>query len=443
MERYERYKDSGVEWIGEIPEGWEVKKLSYCFDNIGSGTTPTSGNTEYYFNGNINWLQTGDLNDGEILCTSKKITSTALNAYSTLRIYPAGSIVIAMYGATIGKTGLLKISTTTNQACCVLSDANNVLSKFAFYWLNSIKEHVISLSYGGGQPNINQEMIRSLKIQLPSPEDQTSIANYLDRKTTEIDKLIAQKERLIELYEEEKTAIINQAVTKGIDPDVKLKDSGVDWLGEIPEGWEVKRLRYVGNCQNGVSKGADYFGKGFPFVSYGDVYNNFVLPQKVEGLANSSELDQVNYSVVKGDIFFTRTSETIEEIGISSTCLETVNQAIFSGFLIRFRPFDNLLFEGFSKYFFRSSLHRLFFVKEMNLVTRASLSQELLKRLPIFIPPFSEQCKIASYLDQIIRLIDAKIAKTKRIIELQKEYRTALISEVVTGKIKVTEEPTP
>ena len=158
MQRYDTYKDSGVEWIGEIPKEWEVKKLSYCFDNIGSGTTPTSGKSEYYFNGTINWLQTGDLNDGDILNTSKKITQKALYDYPTLRMYPAGSLVIAMYGATIGKTGILQIDTTTNQACCVLARSNSVNSKFAFYWLNSITKHVISLAYGGGQPNINQEM---------------------------------------------------------------------------------------------------------------------------------------------------------------------------------------------------------------------------------------------------------------------------------------------
>lgn len=325
-----------------------------------------------------------------------------------------------------------------SQNCALIIPKDNKSSSLYFcYYLQRLFAYEKSMISLIMQPSLRfEDLNQYMAYRLPS-ELQTAIANYLDRKTAEIDELIAQKERLIELYEEEKSAIINQAVTKGIDPNVRLKDSGVEWLGKIPEGWVVKRLRYVGNCQNGVSKGADYFGTGFPFVSYSDVYNNFVLPQNVEGLANSTEIDQVNYSVIKGDIFFTRTSETIEEIGLSSTCLKTINRAIFSGFLIRFRPFDGILFERFSKYFFRSKLHRLFFVKEMNLVTRASLSQELLKRLPVILPPFPEQREIASYLYQAISSIDAKIEKTKKIIELQKEYRTALISEVVTGKIKV------
>ena len=141
------------------------------------------------------------------------------------------------------------------------------------------------------------------------------------------------------------------------------QDSGVEWLGEIPASWEIKRLRYVGACQNGISKGADYFGSGYPFVNYSDVYTNLELPKMVSGLARSTDEDRKNYSVKTGDIFFTRTSETIEEIGIASTCLNVINNAIFSGFLIRFRPFHSLLFQEFSKYYFRSNKHRYFFVK--------------------------------------------------------------------------------
>ncbi|MFM6135741.1 MAG: restriction endonuclease subunit S, partial [Sphaerospermopsis kisseleviana] len=193
-----------------------------------------------------------------------------------------------------------------------------------------------------------------------------------------------------------------------------MKDSGIEWLGAIPEHWEVKRLRYTGFCQNGISKGADYFGFGYPFVNYTDVYANPELPKIVNGLANSTDEDRINYSVQTGDIFFTRTSETIEEIGITSTCLQSIDNATFSGFLIRVRPFANLIFPGFSKYYFRCQLHRFFFVKEMNLVTRASLSQELLKKLPVLLPPLQEQQKIAEYLDQKTAQIEEQKTKIKQ-----------------------------
>lgn len=212
-----KMKDSGVEWIGEIPEHWDKKKITYCFQKIGSGTTPTSGQNEYYENGEFNWLQTGDLNDGEILVTSKKITKLALKDYTTLRFYPIDSIVIAMYGATIGKLGILKIESTTNQACCVLSNPQGVDVRFIYYWFISNKKDIISLSYGGGQPNINQDIIRNLRLQIPKMDEQQQIVQYLDQKTTEIDTTITLEHKKIDLLKEYRQSLISEVVTGKID----------------------------------------------------------------------------------------------------------------------------------------------------------------------------------------------------------------------------------
>jgi len=369
------------------------------------------------------------------------ITQEMHDEMSNSKVF-SGDILLNITGASIGRCYYVTDSlgeANVNQHVCILRPRKKISTEFLYFILRSdIGQEQINLEQtGSGREGLNFEALKNFFIPSIGLDEQTAIANYLDRKTAQIDKLIAQKKRLIELYEEEKTAIINQAVTKGIDPDVRLKDSGIDWLGEISEHWKMKKLRYLGSCQNGVSKGGEYFGSGFPFISYGDVYNDFVLPQQVDGLAESTENDRANYSVTTGDVLFTRTSETADEIGFTSTCLETIDDAIFSGFLIRFRPKTNILFEGFSKYYFSSSLHRLFFVKEMNLVTRASLSQELLKRLPVLLPPIIEQKQISIYLDKAMEHINVKIAKTKKRIELQKEYRTALISEVVTGKLRI------
>jgi type I restriction enzyme S subunit len=199
----------------------------------------------------------------------------------------------------------------------------------------------------------------------------------------------------------------------------------------------VKPLRYLGFCQNGININADAFGKGSPFLSYSDVYKNDKIPLKLNGLVQSNEKDKFKFSILKGDVFFTRTSETMEEIGIASTCLQDISNAVFAGFLIRFRPIKGALYSGFAQYFFRSKIHRRFFVKEMNLVTRASLSQELLKKLPVLLPPLEEQQQIVDYIEKEMERINTKIDRTKKLIELLKEYRTALISEVVTGKVKV------
>ena len=213
------------------------------------------------------------------------------------------------------------------------------------------------------------------------------------------------------------------------------KDSGVQWLGEIPGHWECVRLKNIGNCQNGVSKGGDYFGEGFPFVSYSDAYKNIVLPTKVQGLAVSTEDDRIAYSVEKGDVLFTRTSETIDEIGFASTCLETIKDSVFAGFLIRFRPNTCSIIPEFYKYYFRSIHLRKFFTKNINIVTRASLSQQLLGQLKVLIPSIDEQRTISSYLDAKCGKIDEWVTKKQKEVEHLQELKQRVIADAVTRGI--------
>jgi type I restriction enzyme S subunit len=205
-------KDSGVEWIREVPAHWELKKLSQSFSQIGSGTTPKSGIDIYYEGGATNWINTGDLNDGILYNCKRKITNRALQDHS-LTIYPAGSIIIAMYGATIGKVSISMIDGCTNQACCVLNDSKTINVRFLFYWFISKREYIISLSYGGGQPNISQDTIKNLRVISPSIAEQTAIANYLDEKTAHIDRIVAAINSQIDKLKELRLTLINDVVT--------------------------------------------------------------------------------------------------------------------------------------------------------------------------------------------------------------------------------------
>ena len=167
------------------------------------------------------------------------------------------------------------------------------------------------------------------------------------------------------------------------------------------------------------------------------MYKNYSIPQNVDGLIMSTKTEQNIYSVKYGDVFFTRTSETIEEIGFASTCLKSIDNSVFAGFLIRFRPTSNDLIPEFSKFYFRSNIHRKFFVKEMNLVTRASLSQNLLGRLPVLLPPLCEQQMIAKNLEKKCAEIDGAIEEKKEQLETLEQYKKSLIYEYVTGKKEV------
>ena len=210
-------KDSGIDWLGEIPEHWELWKISHAFQNIGSGTTPESGNPIYHDNGTISWLNTGDLNDGVLNSCSKKITEKAIEDYSSLKTHPKGSLVIAMYGATIGKTALINFETTTNQACCVFGESEIISVRFLQYWFKAKKEHIINLSIGGGQPNISQQILKDIRLGCPNLEEQIEIVEYLDLKNNEIDTLIEKIGKEVHLLKEYKTTLISEVVTGKID----------------------------------------------------------------------------------------------------------------------------------------------------------------------------------------------------------------------------------
>jgi type I restriction enzyme S subunit len=210
-------KPSGIEWLGDVPEGWEAWKLTHAFEKIGSGTTPKTDIREYYDGGTYPWLNTGDLNDADLNDCEKKITTRALNDHTTLRIYPAGSVVIAMYGATIGKLAILNFSASVNQACCVFSGQRKIDYKFLFFWLLGYRPQIINLASGGGQPNINQEILRGLRVPCPDLSEQVAIARFLENETAKFDNLTAEAQRAIDLLQERRTALISAAVTGQID----------------------------------------------------------------------------------------------------------------------------------------------------------------------------------------------------------------------------------
>lgn len=429
--RYPKYKLSKALWLKEVPEHWQETDVRMLFLE---NKTRNIGLIE----NNLLSLSYGKLKRKNI-DTATGLVPASFEGY---QIIEEGYLVLRFTDLQNDKKSLRvgycpERGIITN-AYVGLVPKEDVFSKYYYYLLHFLDKIKYFYNLGGGvRQSLSFKEFGRETILVPHEEEQRAIARFLDYKLTKIDRFIRKKKQLIKLLNEQKSAIINRAVTKGLDPNVTMKDSGIEWLGKIPAHWEVRKLKYVGKCQNGISAGAEYFGTGYPFISYGDVYKNYSLPKTGSGLANSSDSDKINYSVLKGDVFFTRTSETIEEIGFTSTCLNTIEDATFSGFLIRFRPYPKLLNEEFSKYYFRSSLNRRFFVKEMNLVTRASLSQDLLKRMPVLLPPVEEQKQTAGYISDECESINTAISKIEKEISLTQEYSSALIAEAVTGKIDV------
>ena len=277
-----------------------------------------------------------------------------------------------------------------------------------------------------------------MKIQLPPSEEQTAIANYLDRKTAEIDALIAEKQRLIELYQEEKTAIINQAVTQGIDPNAKLKDSGIDWLGDIPEVWEIAELRRFIHFITSGSRGwaEHYADEGKIFIRIGNLTRHSID-------VNLSDIQYVDPPVgaegertriFEGDVLFSITAY----IGSVAVATGAIAGSYINQHIALVRPLVDKVFPRYVAYVALSDLGQSQLSGKGYGGTKVQLALDDVKSLLIPAPPLSEQTAIVHHIETETARIDAKIAKTQRIIELQKEYRTALISEVVTGKIKVS-----
>jgi type I restriction enzyme S subunit len=310
-----------------------------------------------------------------------------LSGYKVVR---SGQFVINKMKAWQGSCGVSQYDGIVSPAYFVF-DLQGVLPRFFNYAIRS-KRFVdefgrISSGVRVGQWDLSLEKLKYILFFLPPIAEQDQIVRFLDWKVSQIDKLINAKKRQIALLNEMKQVIIQ-------DTFDSLSTRAVP-------------CRHLAMFQNGISESGDFFIDGeYPFVNYSDVYKNDILPRFLEGTAKSNPKQQAVYSVLEGDIFFTRTSETLDEVGLTSVCFETIEKAVFSGFLIRMRPKQGVLEKNYSKYYFRSKNVRDYFTREMNSVIRASLGQNLLKNLPVILPALSEQKAIAERLDHDTRAFD-------------------------------------
>ncbi|MYH80299.1 hypothetical protein F4141_06285, partial [Candidatus Poribacteria bacterium] len=245
MKRYPKYKESGVECIGEIPAHWESKRLGYV-STIFKGGTPKR-NVDRYFQGDLPWARPVDITalKGALYIddTEIHISEEALGNSGARRL-PAGTVLLTSR-ATIGETAITTVPMATNQGFSNFVCHEHLLNIYLLYYLQAIKDLLISLGSGSTYLEVTKGTLVGVRIPLPPLSEQIQIANFLDRKTEQIDKLIGIKDRQIELLQEQRTALINQAVTKGHDPNVEMKPSGVEWIGEIPAHWKIKKLKYI------------------------------------------------------------------------------------------------------------------------------------------------------------------------------------------------------
>lgn len=431
--RYAKYKPTNIPWLPEVPEGWEVIKVGYCFDENGSGTTPTSGSVDYY-DGEINWVQSGDLHGDNICSTKKTITDKALQDYS-LKIFQPPFVCMAMYGASIANVSVVRVPACTNQACCVLAKNRKTTDlNYLYRCLSSavVRQALLLKAQGGTQPNINRGDILSTRIPLPPLAEQRAIVAFLDGKCGKIDRWVAAKEREVALLKELKQAMIAEAVTgvtnvSRTDTARQMKPSGIPWLPEIPEGWEVKRL--VSLLSNEVKSNKDFIYSRALKFNYGTL-----IPKNELGDPEEYRDVYVKYSLLqKGDIVINGLNLNYDFNSMRVACAPC--DGIITSAYIVCRPRMGIDTSYFTYLFKAMDYQKMF--HGMGTGIRLTLSFNELRGQVLPVPPLAEQRAIVAYIEARAAKIDAAVTGLEREVAAMKEYKQRLIAEVVTGQRRV------
>ena len=410
MKKYDNYKDSGVEWIGKIPEHWDVKKLKFiskiCNGQDQKAVIDDNGIYPIY-------------GSGGIFGKAKSF------------LFDQPSVLLGRKG-TIDKPQYVVEPFWTVDTSYYTKIKDGFSTRLFYYLCTTINFELYK--YGSAIPSMTQGHLNEIKFSIPNTlDEQTAIANYLDHKTTQIDTLIAKKEQFISLLQEERTAVINQAVTKGLDPKVKMKDSGIEWLGEIPEHWEVKKLKFVSKITRGaILRPVDepsYFDDNGEWT-YLNISDATICDKYLDyGKLRLSELGSTKSARVEPNNLIITASATIGKPFINK-----IPVCVHDGFI----PITELKVNIDFLYNYFKNPQLFNGLGKSN--TQKNIYLEDVKNLIIPIPNLEEQLLIARYIEEEIIRIETLISKSLQEIELLKEYKTALISEVVTGKVDVRDE---
>lgn len=431
MERYKEYKDSGVKWLGEIPSHWEVVKLKRCAI-IKTGTTPPTSNLKYFENGDIPWFTPGDINDMNLHFSSKTITKKAIKD-NVGRLFPAESIYFVGIGATVGKVAACDFEASSNQQINAIMCNDRLDYKFATYCLLMEQGIIRETTNFVTLPILNQSSTGLIDIVLPPLSEQDSIVRYLDSATSEIDKAIAMQQKMIDLLNERKQIIIQNAVTKGLDENVEMKESGVEWIGRIPKHWEVRKIKTVANFNPLPQR---KFQQD-EIVGY--------LPMERLGLGsmNPSEISYgkmpvgLNY-IEDGDVVIAKVTPCFENGKIAIAKNLKNGCAFGTSEIFVYRPIKI------------DSVFLLYSLQNEQLKNKCAstmmgtgglkrVNASFAKNVYITFPPTEkEQNEIGLFLENKISTFNKTIENIQRQIILLQERKQIIINEVVTGKVRVS-----
>ena len=434
--KYEKYKDSGVEWIGEVPEHWEVMKLKYVA-NFYTGDSLNDEEKKIYVDCNITeslpYIGTKDVERDVNYINYNSGYCIPKNELDSFSIAPKGATLICIEGGSAGKKiGFVEQDVCfVNKLCCAKSFFEKSNKFLYFYFNSSLFTNQFNLFLQGLIGGVSINRIKCMNLLFPPLPEQQAIANYLDAKCAKINGSIDVQKRKIELLNELKQTIITDAVTKGLNPNAPMKNSGVEWIGEVPEHWEMRKIKHIGVAENGLTyKPTDICAEeeGVLVLRSSNIQNG-KLTFDDNVYVNTAP---ISLKVKKGDIIICSRNGSASLVGKSAIVENDIN-ATFGAFMMRFRSKHNYKYINYLLTATIRHYKELFTTTTINQLTIGIINSIAMP----FIIDMKEQQTIVNYLETETSKIDAQIAKANRRIELLNELKQSIITEAVTGKIKV------
>ena len=432
LQKYSEYQQTDLPWLDEVPVHWELKRNKYLLTE----------KKEVVGNNASDYTLLSLTLKGIIVRDMENPKGKFPAEFNTYKVVYPDDLVFCLFDIeetprTIGRAHQKGMITG---AYTVMKCGQEVSARYlSYYYLSLDYDKRLKPLYTGLRKVIQHDTFMSLKSPLPPHDEQDCIANFLDQKTAEIDEAIAKKQRLIELLKEQKTILINRAVTKGLTPDVPMRDSGVEWVGDMPKHWEVKKLKYFSDVQSGITLGKQYGGKNlsnYPYLRVANVQAGFFDLSEIAVLSVPTRVAE-QYFVRAGDILITEGGD-IDKLGRGMVWENQVGNCLHQNHIFAVRVQLELVSEYFISLALGSDYGRRYFTHTANKTTNlASTNKTKLGNFSVAIPPPQEQQEVLKYSNNVSEEYDGLIRSISSEIEKLFEFKKIAVSETVTGKIKL------